>query len=88
MAKADKPQPDGAQGPTQPSGATTAASTDTTKPDDTPAPVLPARIKLIYPYGFLDDDGTKHFWCPGYETDKPDEIAVFVARGVEFEVLG
>lgn len=63
---------------TQP-GDTTAA--------DTQAPVLPARVALTSPYGYYDDDGTPHFWSAGYETDKPDEIKDFVARGAEIETL-
>jgi hypothetical protein len=52
-----------------------------------PPPPLPKRIKLVTPYGFYDDADQLRMWQAGYETDKPDEIELFVTRGVEFEIL-
>lgn len=43
--------------------------------------VAPGKLVLAAPYGFIDDDGERHYWHAGTEVANPDEIAVLIERG-------
>lgn len=52
-----------------------------------PEPVLPAKIRLTCPFGFLDDENAPHWWGAGQEVTDPAEIKTLVAYNAEHEVL-
>jgi hypothetical protein len=41
---------------------------------------LPAKIRLMAPHGFVDDDGRNRFWLAGTVVCDPAEIALLVER--------
>ncbi len=45
----------------------------------------PARIKMIAPHGFIDEDGTHRLWQQGQEVFDPADIALLAERGARFE---
>ncbi|MEQ1694771.1 MAG: hypothetical protein ABL901_02925 [Hyphomicrobiaceae bacterium] len=60
------------------------------KPDDQKADVeaqsLPAKIKMLEPHGFIDDEtGKSYFWQQGQTVFEPAEIAMLVERKASFE---
>ena len=83
---AAEPAADGAAEPAQ------AEAPQVTEPEQPPAPpqpepVLPAKIRLTCPFGFMDDDNVPHWWGAGQEVTDPAEIKTLVAYNAEHEVL-
>lgn len=74
---ATEPAADGAAEPAQ------AEAPQVTEPE----PVLPAKIRLTCPFGFLDDENAPHWWGAGQEVTDPAEIKTLVAYNAEHEVL-
>jgi len=46
---------------------------------------MPARIKLKAPHGFVDEDGTHRYWQQGQVVFTPDDVALLVERGADYE---
>jgi hypothetical protein len=42
-------------------------------------------FKLVFPYGFIDDNGLHRFWHSGQQVRDPDELELLRARGVKLE---
>lgn len=54
-------------------------------PDSRPAGGEPQdgrRFSVVFPYGFIDEDGMHRFWQSGQQVRDPDELALLQARDV------
>lgn len=48
---------------------------------EVPKPTNPDKIKLLAPFGFIDDEGKTHWWDQGREVDVQEEIEMIISRG-------
>ncbi len=53
-------------------------------PASSEAAALPARIQLVRPHSFIDADARHRVWLPGHTVTNPDDIALLIARKVDY----
>ena len=62
---------------------------DDTQTDQAALPPAPARIRLLRPHGFVENDTNRHrYWQAGEVITSPDEIELLRSRGAEYEIAG
>lgn len=45
-----------------------------------PKPSLPSKVRLVWPYGFIDENGRHRAWKGGDVVADPAEIALLIER--------
>jgi hypothetical protein len=52
---------------------------------DEPKPALPERVRLLRPYGFIDDEGRNRTWKAGEVIASAEEVALLTERAAPIE---
>ena len=52
------------------------------------ASALPAKVRLVSPYGFIDENGRHRYWHGGDVISDPAEIALLIGRKAPVEPIG
>lgn len=46
---------------------------------------MPEQIRLLAPHGFIDEDGKNRHWQQGQVVFEPDDVALLIERGADYE---
>lgn len=92
MAKAPKTATEAPAADVTDPTATEAAAAATIDDAAPPAPkvdpaTLPAKIKMVQPHGFIDDEGRHCYWQQGQVVFEPADIALLHERKANFEAV-
>ena len=56
--------------------------------EDAEDAALPQRVRLVRPYGFIDEHGQNWHWHQGDVVGDPAQVALLIERGAHIEPVG